>query len=255
MIGKIDRFQGEYRWLSNFHPVEITYGGIVYPSVENAYQAQKCANESDKQQFSRLGCGRTLRPGSAKRLGKTVEQRKDWDDVRVGIMYELTSLKYKDLVLRDKLKSTMCKILIEGNKHHDAFWGFDIHRNCGENRLGNIIMSVRDDIRKDGITPFMRGTLSFEDIESTFYGAIVNGDVYRHDLVMIELPENNTVFGMTENIENGTVTLTHTEDNCDDGEVYTYKVTATVPNNVFYRKDVLLTYIYADFIQQEKRNG
>ena len=32
-------FQGEFRFLSNFWPAEITYENIVYPTTENAYQA------------------------------------------------------------------------------------------------------------------------------------------------------------------------------------------------------------------------
>ena len=35
-------------FLSNFHPCEIQYGGIIYPSVENAYQAQKCPERAEE---------------------------------------------------------------------------------------------------------------------------------------------------------------------------------------------------------------
>ena len=41
MFNKIERFSGDYRFLSNFHPCDITYNGINYKSTENAYQAQK----------------------------------------------------------------------------------------------------------------------------------------------------------------------------------------------------------------------
>lgn len=38
---KIDSFRGNFRWLSNFWPCSVVLDGVVYPSVENAYQAVK----------------------------------------------------------------------------------------------------------------------------------------------------------------------------------------------------------------------
>jgi len=40
----IDDFRGPYRWLSNFEPSPVEFDGVIYPTVEHAYQAAK--NES-----------------------------------------------------------------------------------------------------------------------------------------------------------------------------------------------------------------
>jgi predicted NAD-dependent protein-ADP-ribosyltransferase YbiA (DUF1768 family) len=37
----INKFEGRYRFLSNFYPCEIEHQGIKYPSVENFYVAMK----------------------------------------------------------------------------------------------------------------------------------------------------------------------------------------------------------------------
>lgn len=39
--GVIDRFSGEYRFLSNFYLAEVELDGEVYPTVEHAFQAAK----------------------------------------------------------------------------------------------------------------------------------------------------------------------------------------------------------------------
>lgn len=39
----IREFNGDYRWLSNFSPCNVTIDGLTYPSVEHAYQSQKCS--------------------------------------------------------------------------------------------------------------------------------------------------------------------------------------------------------------------
>lgn len=45
---KITKFQGDYRWLSNFQYCETTYKGLKYSTTENAYQAQKYDSEDWK---------------------------------------------------------------------------------------------------------------------------------------------------------------------------------------------------------------
>lgn len=153
----INMFKGEYRFLSNFYRTPVTYGGLTYPSSENAYQAQKCANESDKLLFL------NIRSGEAKRLGRTVEQRHDWDDVKVQIMYEIVRIKFENEEMRALLLTTGAKLLIEGNYHNDAFWGYDLKKGKGLNRLGNIIMRVRTEIQWSLVRHLDLTGASFED--------------------------------------------------------------------------------------------
>ena len=49
----IDRFDGEYRFLSNFWYARVSLDGVVYPYVENAYQAAKTQETIRPLQTSR----------------------------------------------------------------------------------------------------------------------------------------------------------------------------------------------------------
>ena len=133
----INRFDGEYRFLSNFYETPILYNGITYRNTEAAFQAQKCTDRA--QEFADLSAG------EAKRLGRKVTLRPDWNDVRISIMHDIVRAKFdqhKDL--RDKLLATHDKKLIEGNYWNDCFWGVCMNR--GENNLGKILMLVRDEL-------------------------------------------------------------------------------------------------------------
>lgn len=86
--GVIDLFDGDNRFLSNFWPVSVRYGGASYPSVEHAYQAAKCANPAERKQF------RNITAGQAKRLGRHVQIRHDWEKVKIPIMFALLEQKF-----------------------------------------------------------------------------------------------------------------------------------------------------------------
>jgi ribA/ribD-fused uncharacterized protein len=78
----------------------------------------------------------------AKKFGRKVKLRDDWNDVRLQIMGEVVLTKFvvnKDL--RDKLIATGQRELIEGNTWHDTFWG--VCNGKGGNHLGKILMEVR----------------------------------------------------------------------------------------------------------------
>ena len=138
----ITSFSDEYSWLSNFHPVPIHWMGLDFASVEHAYQASKCEYEEDCLKFTG-----SISPGQAKRLGRAIEVRADWNKIRLSVMMNLTTQKYKDPTLRDMLLSTGSALIIEGNTWKDTFWG--VCNGVGENNLGKIIMSVRQSILQE----------------------------------------------------------------------------------------------------------
>ena len=49
----IDKFDGEYRFLSNFYVCQVTYNDITYNSSEHAYQAAKATNKEDFELFKK----------------------------------------------------------------------------------------------------------------------------------------------------------------------------------------------------------
>ena len=77
----IDKFEGDFAFLSNFYPAEIIYKGICYPTVEHAYQAAK----SDDPSVRRLMAHHS-NPALAKKAGKVIRLREDWEDAKLGIM-------------------------------------------------------------------------------------------------------------------------------------------------------------------------
>jgi ribA/ribD-fused uncharacterized protein len=72
--------------------------------------------------------------------------RDDWDDVKLGIMRDLVSRKFKqNKDLRLMLEATGDQELVEGNTWNDTFWGVCNGEGC--NWLGKILMEVRDGTR------------------------------------------------------------------------------------------------------------
>ena len=134
----ISSFRDEYFFLSNFYPVEIKLDGIVYPNAETAFQAQKTLDVEERRKFSML-----KNPVQAKRLGRKVKLRDDWEEVKLDIMTEIVSQKFlQHPHLIEMLLQTGDEELVEGNKWGDRFWG--VCKGKGENHLGKILMKIRD---------------------------------------------------------------------------------------------------------------
>lgn len=141
MVVEINRFSGEYRFLSNFYPVPVTYGGLTYQNNEAAFQAQKCLDEETRKRFTEYDAGR------AKGVGRQVDLRPDWEEVKVGLMEEIVRAKFiQNEDMKRKLIATAGARLVEGNSWHDVFWGVDLKTGKGENHLGEILMKVRAEL-------------------------------------------------------------------------------------------------------------
>lgn len=138
-IPVIDSFHGPYYWLSNFYEAPVVYGGRRYRSNEAAFQASKCPGQASE--FV------DLNPSQAKRLGRHIKLRDDWEQVKDGIMYEICRQKFlQNPSLLQKLLATGDKPLIEGNTWGDKYWG--VCNGVGQNRLGQILMRVRQELRE-----------------------------------------------------------------------------------------------------------
>ena len=93
----------------------------------------------------RLAIAAATTPGRAKRMGRVVPLRSDWEQVKDSIMEELIRSKFQDRSLAFMLWSTGSKELIEGNSWHDTYWG--MCNGVGRNQLGKILMKIREEIR------------------------------------------------------------------------------------------------------------
>ncbi|KAK3908583.1 Retrovirus-related Pol polyprotein from transposon 412 [Frankliniella fusca] len=138
----ITSFIGDFDFLSNFYPVEISFEGNVWPSVEHAFQAAKTDNIKDKE---RIRNARS--PKLAKQLGRFVNLKDNWDSLRNQVMLDLLLIKFSRNDLASKLYDTGERELIEGNYWCDMYWGqcfCSLHRNeIGLNRLGKLLAQIR----------------------------------------------------------------------------------------------------------------
>jgi ribA/ribD-fused uncharacterized protein len=141
---KIREFQDNYRWLSNFASCEIYYEGLWYSSTEAAYQAAKSLDPDVRLDFS------TMKAGQAKRAGRSIVVREDWDDVKIEVMNELLIAKFSKEPYMSKLILTGNMEIEEGNKWEDKFWGICLKTGEGQNNLGKLLMKIREDLIKIG---------------------------------------------------------------------------------------------------------
>lgn len=140
----IDEFRGRYRFLSNFFPAQITYEGFSCPTTEHAFQLAKSSNWHGKDKVAAAAT-----PQEAKQLGRGVLLRRDWEEVKLHVMWEVTLLKYTSHpALLGMLLDTGDAKLVEGNRWGDTFWGVSVFNGKGENHLGRILMAVREHLGK-----------------------------------------------------------------------------------------------------------
>ncbi len=138
----IDSFRGDFSFLSNFYESVIYVEGEKYISVEHAYQALKTLDP-----WSRRLIREAKTPGEAKKLGKSVKLRSDWEIVKVAIMQDLVKKKFENPFLQPLLLATGDATLIEGNTWGDCEWG--VCRGVGQNFLGKILMEVRKELLEE----------------------------------------------------------------------------------------------------------
>lgn len=138
----ITSFSGEYRFLSNFYPSPLRLHGREYPTVEHAYQAMKTNSKRARREIAAAAT-----PGVAKRLGRRVELRADWEEVKIPIMLNLLEMKFHvdNGDFANRLIATRDQLLEEGNTWGDTFWG-TVDRQ-GENWLGKLLMLQRAMLR------------------------------------------------------------------------------------------------------------
>lgn len=140
-MNKINEFRGECYFLSNFYESPVEYKGIVYLNNEAAFQAQKCINEADKKAFTNIN------GSEAKKLGRTINLRKDWESIKLKEMKEIVRCKFsQNIELKEKLLCTGEAYLEEGNTWGDKIWG--TVNGIGANNLGFILMEIREELKE-----------------------------------------------------------------------------------------------------------
>lgn len=138
---EIKGFFGQYRFLSNFWPCRIAMLGHWFESTEAAYQAAKCADKEDYKKFVGISAN------EAKKLGRTIKLRDDWNKQRVPVMRSFLKQKFAPgSSLANQLLGTGEAYLEETNTWRDRFWG--VFEGEGENNLGKLLMEIREELKE-----------------------------------------------------------------------------------------------------------
>lgn len=137
--------QGSF--LSNFYNKSFLYKGKEWPTSEHAYQAMK-SNEEAVQEWVR----KSPTAAVAKRRGREIAIRRDWDYVKIDVMDDILHYKFNDAELMYKLQQTYPYELVEYTWWGDTFFG--VNENFeGLNHLGKILTNIRNEYRLSVLSP------------------------------------------------------------------------------------------------------
>ena len=151
-VPDIDSFSGNFRWLSNFVGApglvikSTAHSNVTANNIEVIYHIDKCCKQEDIELLLEAGT-----PGKAKKAGKNITLRPDWDEVKLGVMENLVRQKFSSIPFKGLLLGTGDANLEEGNYWHDNYWGVCHCSKCGgngQNHLGKILMKIREELKQ-----------------------------------------------------------------------------------------------------------
>lgn len=161
----ITSFTGPYAFLSNFlHPCPVEHEGILYTSSEHAYQAAKTVLWEERHTILAAPT-----PAKAKRAGRTVTLRPEWEHIKRAVMLTVVLAKFVwNPDLAQRLAATGDRALLEGNWWGDTYWGVVAENHprfsgdlpwwhdssgrvwAGHNWLGISLVTAREVLRPEG---------------------------------------------------------------------------------------------------------
>ncbi len=132
-----------YGEFSNFAPYPITLKGKVWKTSEHYFQAQKFKGTEAENKIRKANT-----PSLAAKMGRSrkFNLRWDWEKVKDNVMYDAVKAKFtRHEDVRNLLLSTEDSILVE-HTENDFYWG-DGGTGKGLNKLGKILMKIREELR------------------------------------------------------------------------------------------------------------
>jgi N-glycosidase YbiA len=140
---------GDYGAFSNFSRHAVFLKGKRWPTSEHYFQAQKFAG-TEHEEAVRM----CKKPSEAANMGRSrkLPLRRDWESVKDQVMLDAVRAKFTQHAdLKELLLSTGDAKLVE-HTENDAYWG-DGGDGSGKNRLGQILVRVRDELAPPGRSP------------------------------------------------------------------------------------------------------
>lgn len=135
----------QYGAFSNFYRAPFMLDSREWPTIEHYFQAMKTDNVQKQEE---VRAAKT--PGEAKRMGRKLELRSNWDQIRYDIMRVAVLHKFvAHKAIRDLLLSTGEAEIYEDSPF-DKIWGTGVKGGVGDgqNLLGKVLMETRDTLRR-----------------------------------------------------------------------------------------------------------
>ena len=146
--GEVIRFyHSDQLWgqLSNFSRHAVFLLDRVWPTAEHFYQAQKFAGTPNEEAIRR--CPSPMLAKRSATAARGEYPRSDWPKVKEDVMFMVLRAKFAQHPdLRMLLFESGDRKLVE-HTEEDAYWG-DAGDGSGQNRLGHLLMQVRDELRR-----------------------------------------------------------------------------------------------------------
>ena len=137
--------KGKYGCFSNFSKHPIRLKGKTWPTTEHYFQAQKFAGTDYEEDIRNAPYA-----GAAAKMGRDRSNplRKDWESVKEDVMYEAIKAKFTQHEDIKKVLLNSGDAKIEEDSPIDWYWGVGKDHK-GKNRLGILLMRLRDELREE----------------------------------------------------------------------------------------------------------
>ena len=132
-------------WFSNFLPNDkpFIYQGMTFYTVENFFQAMKTLDIEERKLIA------AATPSKAKRLGRKVKLREDWEEKKLQVMEYALRIKFvPGTSWYTKLMATGNEEIVELNNWNDVYWGSTLDGR-GENHLGKLLIKLREEYKSN----------------------------------------------------------------------------------------------------------
>lgn len=133
-------FRNEFACLSNMYPTPLKINGLCFSCAEAAFQSFKTTDPEIRKKFQ------FITGPEAKRLGRKVELRPDWNEIRIAVMREVLKCKLKHYPSIYGVIAHAANTpggVVEENTWNDTFWG--VCNGRGENHLGKLLKELYDE--------------------------------------------------------------------------------------------------------------
>ncbi len=132
--------RGEYGCFSNFSRHSFLLDGIRYRTAEHYFQSKKAANVEQE-----LAIRNAPTPTAAAALGRACQLHANWNQLRDAVMKRALLAKFsQNRAALETLLGTGNNVLVE-HTARDNYWGDG--GGGGRNRLGELLMEVRAELR------------------------------------------------------------------------------------------------------------